>query len=79
MNSVNPAAVRTGFLQSYGLASDQAEKLYDEMANRYPVGRVGEVEDTTAAIAFLIDDEKASFLTGLTMGIDGGSLISTFK
>ncbi|XP_055299703.1 uncharacterized oxidoreductase TM_0325-like [Sitodiplosis mosellana] len=76
VNGVNPAAIRTAFLQSYGLATDEANKFYGEVENMYPVGRVGEVADTSAAIAFLADDKSASFLTGILLPVDGGSLTS---
>lgn len=35
------------------------------------MGRVGEVTDTNAAIAFLADDSTGGFLTGILLPVDG--------
>ena len=45
----------------------------DRLAPLYPLGRVGEPEEVAAAIAFLASDD-ASFITGVTLPVDGGSL-----
>lgn len=42
------------------------------IAQKYPIGRVGECEDVSNAIIFLASD-KASFITGHTLVVDGGS------
>jgi len=44
--------------------------------NNYPLGRIGETEDVAELVAF-IASEKASFITGTTIPIDGGSLNSS--
>lgn len=72
---MNPAAVKTDFLKSFlddKYSPDLAETIYGERAKTYPVGRVGEVADTSNAIAFLANDETASFLTGILLPVDGG-------
>ncbi|XP_055312049.1 uncharacterized oxidoreductase TM_0325-like [Sitodiplosis mosellana] len=77
VNSVNPAAIRTGFIEvCMGAQKEDATKMYDGIGSIYPVGRVGEVADTSAAIAFLADDKTASFLTGILLPVDGGSLVA---
>lgn len=50
------------------------EHLYDKCKTDYPVGRVGETSDTSAAIAFLASD-LASFITGVVLRVDGGALL----
>lgn len=62
--------MKTAFMQSHGLGIDEANKFYDEIGNKYPVGRVGQVADTSAAIAFLADDKTASFLTGVLLPVN---------
>jgi NAD(P)-dependent dehydrogenase (short-subunit alcohol dehydrogenase family) len=42
---------------------------YDELASRHPLGRVGEVDDVVGGILYL---ERATFVTGETLHIDGG-------
>lgn len=53
--------------------SEEADTFFDSFKDIYPVGRVGEVTDTSAAIEYLIGD-SASFITGLLLPIDGGAL-----
>jgi 3-oxoacyl-[acyl-carrier protein] reductase len=45
------------------------------LAQAIPVGRLGTPEDVGAAVAFLASDE-ASWLTGQTIGLNGGSVTS---
>jgi NAD(P)-dependent dehydrogenase (short-subunit alcohol dehydrogenase family) len=42
---------------------------YEELASRHPLGRVGEVDDVVGGILYL---ERATFVTGETLHIDGG-------
>ncbi|XP_055325884.1 uncharacterized oxidoreductase TM_0325-like [Sitodiplosis mosellana] len=76
VNSINPAAVRTPIFETFGVNEEQAEKMLEEYKKRYPLGRVGEVHDTSAAIAYLADDEVSSFLTGILLPVDGGSIVA---
>ncbi|MFJ9900946.1 SDR family NAD(P)-dependent oxidoreductase [Streptomyces sp. NPDC091280] len=41
----------------------------EELAKRHPLGRMGEVEDVVEAVRYL---ETASFVTGVTLHVDGG-------
>ena len=61
----------------------QNEKLlFDEAGNptprtgkilaATPMGRFGKVEELDGALEFLLDDEKAGFITGVVLPIDGG-------
>jgi NAD(P)-dependent dehydrogenase (short-subunit alcohol dehydrogenase family) len=74
VNSINPAAIRTPIFNNY---SPQAlEKVVEYCKNSYPLGRIGEVEDVAELVAF-IASERASFITGTTIPVDGGSLNSS--
>ena len=42
---------------------------YRELAKRHPLGRVGEVSDVVDGVLYL---ERATFVTGATLRIDGG-------
>lgn len=48
-----------------------AEKMFEEYKSKYPIGRMGEVSDTSAAIAYLADEKAAAFLTGILLPVDG--------
>lgn len=55
----------------------EVEGLYTKVKNTYPLGRTGEVSDTSAAIAFLADNKLTSFLTGVLLPVDGGSMVGS--
>lgn len=76
VNSINPAIVRTRLFESYGSDENQYEQRLEDRKNRYPLGRVGEVSDTSAAIAYLADNDLASFLTGVLLPVDGGAMVA---
>ena len=59
-----------------GVIDTSMNKGFDEetiqaLREETPVGRLGTPEDIARAIAFLAD-EKSGFITGQTLGIDGG-------
>ncbi|MGX8906541.1 SDR family NAD(P)-dependent oxidoreductase [Streptomyces netropsis] len=51
------------------------EEALERAAGHYPLGRVGRPEDIAAAVAFLASRD-ASWITGVTLPVDGGILIS---
>ncbi|HWB67430.1 MAG TPA: SDR family oxidoreductase [Mycobacteriales bacterium] len=65
VNGIAPAVVKTKF----------ARALYEHdeegMANRYPLKRLGVIDDTSKLAAFLLS-EDAGWITGQTVTIDGG-------
>lgn len=65
VNAVAPAVVRTKF----------SAALYEtneaEVAERYPLGRIGEPGDIAAAIAYLASSD-ADWVTGRVLTLDGG-------
>jgi len=66
INVVAPGTVRTRVWEGQEGGADALRKLY-------PLGRVGEPADIAAAIAFLASGD-ASWITGVTLPVDGGSL-----
>ena len=66
VNAVAPAVVKTKF------ALALYEGREEEVARRYPVGRLGVPEDVGSAVAFLLSDQ-ASWITGQTLVLDGGA------
>ncbi len=68
VNAVAPAVVKTRF----------ARALYEgreaEVASAYPLARLGEPQDISGPVAFLLS-EDAAWITGQTILIDGGASI----
>ncbi|MCW2633973.1 MAG: uncharacterized protein JWQ99_340 [Blastococcus sp.] len=67
VNAVAPAVVKTRF------AGALYEGREDEVAQQYPVGRLGVPEDVGEAAAYLLGD-GAAWVTGQTLVLDGGRL-----
>ncbi|WP_062289707.1 SDR family oxidoreductase [Demequina phytophila] len=65
VNALAPAVVRTQFARAL------YEGREEEVAARYPAGRLGEPSDVAAAAAFLCSDD-AGWLTGQVLTLDGG-------
>ena len=42
-----------------------------------PMGKFGVARDLTGCVRWLLDDRNASFVTGITVPVDGGFLSST--
>jgi NAD(P)-dependent dehydrogenase (short-subunit alcohol dehydrogenase family) len=68
VNAVAPAVVKTVFAKAL------YEGREDEVASRYPAGRLGVPEDVGSAVAYLLSDE-ASWITGQTWILDGGATL----
>lgn len=69
VNAVAPAVVKTRF------AAALYEGREEALTRRYPLGRLGEPEDVAAAVAFLASPD-ASWITGQTLVIDGGTSLT---
>ncbi|MDQ3403846.1 MAG: SDR family oxidoreductase [Actinomycetota bacterium] len=67
VNAVAPAVVKTKFAEALYSADEE------QAARGYPLKRLGEPEDVATLIAFLASD-KASWITGETVRVDGGLL-----
>ncbi len=65
VNAVAPAVVKTVFARAL------YEGREDDVAARYPAGRLGVPADVAGAVAYLVSDE-AGWVTGQTLVLDGG-------
>lgn len=68
VNAVAPGCIETDMMQALG--PETRAMLVDET----PLGRLGTPEDIAHAVAFLAS-EKASFLTGQILTVDGGFIV----
>ena len=72
VNSVHPGYIWTPLVEELASRSDQGVDAFREnLAQKHPVGRVGEPEDIAYGILYLASDE-AKFVTGSELVIDGG-------
>jgi NAD(P)-dependent dehydrogenase (short-subunit alcohol dehydrogenase family) len=54
------------------MSSAEREQLFESVAKRLPVGRVGEAHDIAQAYLFLMQE---GFATGQTVVVDGGTVL----
>jgi len=71
VNAVLPGAIDTAMLAD-GMKRSSGQTL-QSLASKHPLGRVGTPQDVAEAIYFLADRERASFITGQTLIVDGGA------
>jgi NAD(P)-dependent dehydrogenase (short-subunit alcohol dehydrogenase family) len=69
INAVAPAVVKTKFAQAL------YEGREDEVSEPYPLKRLGEPSDISSVVAFLLS-EDAAWVTGQTLTVDGGLLLT---
>ena len=68
VNCISPGVIKTDMLSGF------SREDLDDLASETPLGRLGTAEDISNAALFLASD-KASFITGQTIGINGGFII----
>ncbi|XP_076307830.1 3-oxoacyl-[acyl-carrier-protein] reductase FabG-like isoform X2 [Tachypleus tridentatus] len=71
VNAVNPGVLTTGLQLRGGLTEEAFKQFLERSKTTHALGRPGEAEEVAVAIAFLASDE-ASFITGVTLPVDGG-------
>ena len=81
-NVVCPGYTRTERLRqlAYRLSESEglsAEAIYERWSSTIPLGRIGEPEEFANVVVFLASD-RASYVTGTCIQVDGGHVKSTF-
>jgi 3-oxoacyl-[acyl-carrier protein] reductase len=77
VNTVCPGTTKTERIEDILNAQSEStgknkKELEEAIANNIPMQRIGEATDLSALITFLAS-EKASYMTGLAVQVDGGS------
>lgn len=67
VNAVAPALTDTPLTERFFSTEDKAKSV----AEKYPLGRAGTVEDMSATACFLLSG-KSGWITGQVIGVDGG-------
>lgn len=72
VNVVAPGAVVTpAYKTELKMSDEQIEAYRQEIAEKAPLGRVGEGDEIAKAVSFLASDD-ASYITGIELFVDGG-------
>jgi hypothetical protein len=72
VNVVAPGAVVTpAYKTELKLSEEHIEAYRQEIAEKAPLGRVGDADEIAKAVSFLASDD-ASYITGIELFVDGG-------
>lgn len=71
VNAVNPGVIITELQKRGGMSQEAYKKFLARSKETHPLGRPGFAQEVAEAICFLGSD-KASFITGVTLPVDGG-------
>ncbi|MFY9571612.1 MAG: glucose 1-dehydrogenase, partial [Blastocatellia bacterium] len=75
VNAVNPGVVVTELHRAGGMTEEAYAAFLEHSKTTHPLGRVGQPEEVAELIYFLASD-RASWITGATVGIDGGRALT---
>ncbi len=71
VNAIAPGLIKTDFARVLW-----EEGRGDVVARSYPLKRLGEVADVAEAALYLADDRRSGWVTGNTIVLDGGGMVS---
>jgi len=75
VNAVNPGVVISGLHRSGGMSEEAYAAFLEHSKTTHPLGRVGEASEIAELICFLASD-RAGWITGATVSIDGGRALT---
>jgi glucose 1-dehydrogenase len=76
VNCINPGPIETKIIERAGTSLDSFRAVAERMT---PLRRMGHSNEVADAVVFLSDPERASYITGAQLSIDGGVLCSMIK
>ncbi|KAK2160405.1 hypothetical protein LSH36_134g05023 [Paralvinella palmiformis] len=71
VNAVNPGVIVTELQKRGGLDAEAYNEFLERSKETHALGRPGQPEEVARTIAFLASDD-ASFITGVSLPVDGG-------
>ena len=75
INAIAPGFMVNERSKNYlGTVEDGLTKRGESVINHTPMGRFGEASDLIGCVKWLLNDEAAGFVTGITVPVDGGFL-----
>lgn len=74
VNCIAPALVRSDIYVAAGMSPADYDQLLQARAKEFPLRRVGEPEDVTGMLSYLVSG-KAGWITGLCIAVDGGAML----
>lgn len=78
VNAVNPGVVITSLHKESGMDDKLYEEFLEHSKSTHPLGRVGTPDEIADLILFLASD-RAMWITGETISIDGGRFLTCFR
>jgi NAD(P)-dependent dehydrogenase (short-subunit alcohol dehydrogenase family) len=75
VNAVNPGVVVSGLHRTGGMSDEAYEAFLEHSKTTHPLGRVGQTREV-AELIFFLASERAGWITGATVSIDGGRALT---
>uniref|UniRef100_A0A6G1SMA5 Granaticin polyketide synthase putative ketoacyl reductase 2 n=1 Tax=Aceria tosichella TaxID=561515 RepID=A0A6G1SMA5_9ACAR len=76
VNSINPGPIETKLAERSGISVENFRTLSEHVA---PLKRTGTAKEVADAVVFLADPERAAYITGSQLLIDGGVMCNMVK
>lgn len=74
VSAIHPGAVLTPILRAAMESNVDVAKTINDSVKYQSVPRIGEPEEISQAVAFLVSDDS-SFITGISLPVDGGLIL----